>query len=980
MIRNILLILTSLLLLNSCGYTNDAPPEDASVFVSKELDSDCTLDPEQFKNILDKDIKKQIECLTDKFQQFTNYVKTSDRTVIDQGELQDFVTKFFSGNADTIIQGLGLIFELNMILLGDESTAISTDNITPLFELLLKVNKEAMIMTTALKNIVDDKERTNFWENREILDKSIRRFSRDTLSIITIKDKLPKRLNIKTFLEDLDDRLGVKVDPTLVDSLIFLKKLFLGGDKYILTSDELVELVVKSPKLIMMAIDLSFTTEKNFSSTLTNQFEKEQEIKKKHVSFYQDQVRILEELISPSLTENEEIFNIAEIFEAIRTINDENKLSLTEESELSIDDFENIIRQVKIDLIGGHKDIVTVKEFKTLLSYTHMIFESVKFSLDHDVIIKDIEDIEDLPRSEKLKRKKRFQEITNTLVASLKRIATEDNCIPNEMAILNFVKQLTAKVPSIKYDVDLYEKLLAFKKLTVGGSTSTLSRVEFYRLLDKLKNAADIYFDVMFLLDGFDNDVEQYKFFLDQVSNVRSLLHDWETTELIMSVKDVLSLVEKFFKDINATQFEKTILYYKAKILQGQRNPDLKHDNNTNFTFGDIQTLLTYAKEALQTIIFTDITYSHPSVEKNMEQPGVIKSVSFPNIKGYGLFENTTLTDLKDEFTYIAKNYRYFPNFENFTSVFSSNIVRNKEGFIINNLTRWLLKKVARGYAIKSPNNRLLDVLTVDHLSEFLLDTQSLLEAFDLWTKDFKVFAENIVLLSDLFQNQADGDNMMNVDEAAEFVGVLLSSISIMDASMLKMKDYCAPLEGWPDGKPKEEIDTGKLSYEPVCFRSNFLKVVLVDLGYKKYLPKLYQYYAETSHTDLVDFVESVETFARDVPTDSPTKLRDATLVMGSLLNIESTFVRFDENNDNQLTDEEMEEAFHLYKNSIMKIANLSGWKEKLTKTVLFYMVKYKKIPGEATVVAFYLKGGVSDIFAKRLNVGSLLKSIVENR
>ncbi len=958
---------------------DDEPVKDAGLYVSQELDGDCSLDPEQFKNILDKDIQAQIDCLNSKFKQFSSYVRSSDRTVIDQGELQDFVSKFFEGNAETIIQGLGLIFELNMILLRDESGSISRDNITPLFQLLLKVNQEAMITTKAIKEIIDDKEGKNFWQNRKVLEESIKRFSRDTLSIITLNSKLPKKINIKTFLTDLEGRLGLKVDVELVDSLIFIKRLFLGGDKYILTSDELVDLVVKSPRLIMMALDLALTSEKNFKSKKTDAFAKERDTQKKYVNFFQENVLILSDLMSTNLNDQDEIFNIEELFKAARRMQALEGLSLRakDSSTLDLDDYEKIIVRVKEDLIGGDKNIVNVKEFRTILVYANMLFESVKFGLDYEVITKDIDK---LSYADKKVRKAKFMAIVDQFLESIKKTCKKRSFIPDEIFILNFVKQLNATIPEIQYDVKLYESLLALKRLALGGTKSVLTRDEFYRGLDKLRNTADLFFNASYLITGLDEKTAQYKFGLEQVKLVKSLFHDWSSFELIMPIKDLLYLVEQFMDGVNATQFEPTIMAFKAKILQGQKNPDYEDERNKNISYGDIQSILTYAQEAFETLLFTEITYSHPSVEKNMRQSGVIRSVSFPRLKEYKVFDKYRLRDLKASFSFIAKNYRYFPDASNFTSYFSSRITRSKEGFAINSLLRWVLEKVAIGYSKKSETNPKLDVIDVDLLKKFLLDSRSLLEAFNLWTSDFSTFADNVILLGDLFQNQADGDNEMSVDEATEFVGILLSSVNITDKAMRKMKAYCAPLQGWPEGTSEDDVNTSEVTYESACYRSNFFKVIMDDLGFYKHFPKLARYQANTSKEDLSAFVESVETFARDVSTDNPMRMRDATLVMGAMLNIESTFVRFDADDDNQLTDDEMESAFGLYKNSIIKIAELTGWKVKLTKTILFYMVKYMKIPNEIVVLGYYAKGGVSDIEAQRLNIGSLLKNLVETR
>ena len=160
-------LLTSLVLamtafLSSCGYVSDKPPANLNVFRADALQT-CKINIDKLAEIFTSDQKEQIRCLQDNFIQFTKYVRSKDSTFVTEGELNAFIRKFFEGQSESITKGLSVIFQLNMLLLKDEADRISRTNITPLFDLLVKVNQEAIIITQVIKEIDEKKNQHQFW-------------------------------------------------------------------------------------------------------------------------------------------------------------------------------------------------------------------------------------------------------------------------------------------------------------------------------------------------------------------------------------------------------------------------------------------------------------------------------------------------------------------------------------------------------------------------------------------------------------------------------------------------------------------------------------------------------------------------------------------------------------------------------------------------------------------------------------------------
>jgi len=159
-------VIVAAMVLSSCGYLSDKPPVNVDVYKVDQLQG-CKIDINKLGEIFKADQKEQIRCLQENFIQFTKYVRSTNPDSVSETELNAFIRKFFQGQSESIVKGLSLLFQLNMILLRDEADRISRTNISPLFELLVQVNQEAIIITQILKEMSVPENQGRFWELRE---------------------------------------------------------------------------------------------------------------------------------------------------------------------------------------------------------------------------------------------------------------------------------------------------------------------------------------------------------------------------------------------------------------------------------------------------------------------------------------------------------------------------------------------------------------------------------------------------------------------------------------------------------------------------------------------------------------------------------------------------------------------------------------------------------------------------------------------
>ncbi len=286
--------------------------------------------------------------------------------------------------------------------------------------------------------------------------------------------------------------------------------------------------------------------------------------------------------------------------------------------------------------------------------------------------------------------------------------------------------------------------------------------------------------------------------------------------------------------------------------------------------------------------------------------------------------------------------------------------------------------------------------------------------------------ADNVVLMSTLFQYQSDGcDNetvCMEVPEITEFLVGLFTAVSFKDFFTEKMQDRCGPpaLDYNGNGRIDQEdhaLRAGERSISPECFRENFADVLrepnLEDRGLSisDYMPQLNKY-IDTLTQDLGEndpptlsskyskFLYETESFTRtcmyyDEGESDPVFLSgdDAFAVFAGMINIESTLMKFDLDQNNQLdyynangVDEVRNAYSSTYKGAIEgmvakngELVALAGRFLPLPRAIFQYLVKVGKVPGTWDTIKWMLSSYNSKLAdADRTTIATILKVLGE--
>lgn len=545
-----------------------------------------------------------------------------------------------------------------------------------------------------------------------------------------------------------------------------------------------------------------------------------------------------------------------------------------------------------------------------------------------------------------------------------------------ELVLSDFVNDIGSKLGNDSFDSETLNSFLFLKKTFLGGKDDVITTDELRTLFTKLPEVLGLIFDLYYSKSGhFASEQEEIKFYLDSINQFRSLIDFKQANFELMTSDEIVKVAKKFFKEYDVESFKESIEALKQKFIGGSK---------TSITLKDLNVAISMIKDFFEKVYFVHVTYDEPRNAILLKSTDLVTSshILYKRLPEYKIFSTQErINQLYNSFIDISSNFRYFRNPEVGSAFYDREISRNKTGFIEVNISKWLAWKLLTAYGHSDAQGHLQ--ITIDEFSNFLLDAKPILQELNLWTVKFQTFSRNVVLLADLFQEQSNGDLKMNLNETTEYIGMLLTAVSSSGKVAESVAKTCA------------DLGTAEVpAYKADCFKQKFFSIFLVDLNYQAVLPRLRSYYEKSSSAELLNYLEGVSGFARENNAPGiPVNRKDITLITGALLNIETTFIRFDTNRDNVIDYHELSRAFLVYKKSIIDIAGLQPDQEKYAKAVFLYMVSRMEIPKTGTwfkdvkfgafascVEKGWCRWTLDKVEAKRLNIGQLLYYMVNQK
>ncbi|EQC43751.1 hypothetical protein [Bacteriovorax sp. Seq25_V] len=844
-------------------------------------------------------------------------------------------------------------------------------------------------------DLVEDMDDLDLARKLEIKNEFLNTFkelSEKAKELIEGNQDIPAQMKLLTFVQSLaSDTDLLNVDPQLINSIFSIKVGTVGGSRDIVTIPELIKALERAEDFAKLYFDLQYLAEDYFDLSDKAKF-----------VFFERQVNQLSALLLDN-TEVENVITMADIDIIIDQF-----FKDTDEDKEKGTALKALAKNLKINILGTDKEYLNLNEVKSTVNLAALAFKAMVFTKFHEELKQKVnEGKEDLGIA-KLKYKQEFAKIT----ADMKKYLENPTFLMNDIKIYELIDELRDSKAIFDIDVELFKLATNFKSLIVGGENTIIKRTEFLYLATNGAKIADSLFDLTFnKFNEIKPNKSLYKFIISNLRNIRSILPKAAEDKVYFNLKDGLLFADKLIRSINknsdspkdeedlitVSNFKRTIIDFSERILApvprselsypAPCQPDPKNagkficsqDDPANAPDIDlavnnkiISKLLDVADEAISALYFAEVTYDY--FENDLLSTKPVTIGFYPNLAEYDLIDSNLIIRFKAAFTDVAKNNRYFRDSENY-AFYQREIIRNKIGFTSLVLMRTVLPYALTGYGDEgyTGDPTAAKGLAVNQLQDLLVGIKSVLEEIGLWTTNFESFGQNILLLSDLFQSRSNGDLFINLNEASEFVELIFSSAKLGSNMIDVFKTKCE-VNYTADGGAKVNTE---------CVRNQFFDTLFTDLNLGKYFPRLKKYKDSVSKREAVEYIKGVEGFARDVPDlNIPWEIRDFTLVLGAMLNIESTFIRFDSSYDNKLDFNELKKSLGVYENAIIMLANLKGKNKKLARTVFFYMVKYMKAPAPLTVWSLdkIFKIHFKKIKATRLNISALLFYLVNSQ
>lgn len=914
------LLIISSLVISSCGFVGDEPVKNGDIYQNSELAGGCKINANSFTKVMEEDIEEQIKCLEKNFEQFSKYVKRPNLDQIGRRELSVFVSDFFPKDASAIMDGLTLLFKVNLVFIDDQSDRISTEGMRRLFTLLAAANKNAARLNQAFKKY--DEGKLSLVQLRTTFIDVFTNLANAAIS--SMSHGKSAQISIDQTIKDVAGRFkNLALSEDDIRAIQIIKKIFIGGQADILTCDELRDFLTRMNPLASLVFDITYIKDYKLDGA------------KGHTQFALDRVDILFDNIPLDRSE------------IILSHSDAGFLSKYSGMDIDHAAIEKTIRSAKSHLLTTNQsgEGLNGHDFKLIKIYAKSYFTSFL----------TWNEIENALTLENIPNRDYFAGILLKWSTNLNKLI-DPALFPEEVGLSYFLDELAETWGMKNKDIQLGRSIMLLKPLLIGGKAATLSPLEVDRLLPKLNELGMTVFDTVMFARKENSKREWYRFALEILDKTNTLLHDGDDFEIAFLTKPLENF--KVFVPEDKIKFMTGVIEgfpaIKAKLFGGHKEVVI---------FKEFRALVNEIRSMIETLHLTEVTLDlYPNEFKS---PKLVHSLPYRHHAEYARFSSTRIARFKQDFKYVFSKFHYFLDEESLQT-YKSSIVRTRSGFSLNMLLRQAARLVIGKYGHEENGHVML---SMDEIDSMMKEFKPLLEPMGLWTKKIDTFARNMLLLSDLFQSRSNGNGAMDVDEAVEYIGMVFVAAEIQTRMMKTYANYC-------DNLGSKEAP----AYATDCYRPIFFKLMFNDLKLGKKLPKLKNYIETSSSEESIQFLRGVEGFARDIDDESiPMAKRDLVLLIGAMLNIESTFVRFDRvNENNQLDENELDQAYFIYRSGIIAVAGLTPDQEQYTKSIFLYMVDKMAKPSKFDLFVFHNNPLRDNVIAKRLNIGTLLYYLVQ--
>lgn len=641
-------------------------------------------------------------------------------------------------------------------------------------------------------------------------------------------------------------------------------------------------------------------------------------------------------------------------------------------------------------ILGGERGYISRKDFDRLINFIISFNQNI-FPL-YDIFTKD----QEISFGDYQRNRNTVQKYLTNISVELRNLLNLNRNSLDRMDTYVFLDRFFSEDPETSEQV---KSLMFLKRVFLGGQVYDLTYLELEVGLAKLAELGQVSYDLVKVNQfSFAKDAQKM---IDVYREDMSIIHDnlfysddsYEALFTIYDVLDAMNKLEVEIPEIDITKYPQEIMTLKKTLL----------GSGGEFVSSvEVVRLLDH----LNTVLDEGRTF-YRIYDMYRDELNSVDPIT-TDFSGYPAPPNTPEVDHLRHFSDIANNYRFFKGTFK-TPFFSFDHYRNPGAFFEIAAIEYVMKLIFKEYGNPSSEARGGYHMTLEQTVALMDDIKVILKDMGIITIGRKGggevanTADNLVLMSTLFQFQSNGcgdEVCMEIPEITEFLIGLLTALSVKDFFIEEMEAVCA-----------NDVDQfGRIYVD--CFRKNFVKVLNVKIpgdgrSLSEYLPLMSSYISELTGTtdpsqdptqseDYMTFITETENFTRtcthfDDGSSVPMKSTDAFAVFAGLLNVESTIMRFDANQNNKLDgygrgsrNEVLTAYYEVYQGAIKSLVDPNGgFLTKLAKPIFQYLVKYGKVPDTGNFgsiwdfVKFLLKFN-KGADATRTTIATILKTLGE--
>lgn len=616
--------------------------------------------------------------------------------------------------------------------------------------------------------------------------------------------------------------------------------------------------------------------------------------------------------------------------------------------------FANDILRLVFDLnsllLKDPEDKVSVKKLKHLFQLFKIVNQEGRVLND---VFKNIDDKTYWDHRKQVYNS--IQELSGKVVSVIGQF-NGDRHIINITEFLSELKEIL-EIGEQDLDIKIIESYLFVKRLLLGGNKEVISPTQMEDLLYKVSDLSLLALDVLHLdTKKFHTDSEEWFFYFDVAREFTSFFHPFNQNSIIFTHKDLVNVAERFFgNEYRLELMEDSIKNIKKRFFGG---------DEINYTFKDVTTLTSWATDLTGQMYFNHVTFDH--YDTLMKSPAQITSIAKPDLEEYNILPNHKIKEFWTNYETVTLNFRYFGDNGGNNHYFTE-YHRFRAGFSRTSMFRWLMTKVIRVYGKYVEGNNEKQVGT-EEVAKFMRDIEGIGRELGIWPRDFNRFINEAVNGSDLFQFNANGNGLSDVNELSDYVTTIISATKQADLVHKRLQIYC-PLVG-EDGN----------SFEIECYREYFLHIFFNELGLQSYFDQLSEYVRFNGWEEAQLYMRNLEAYSREIPDESlPMTKVDLTRLVIAFSNVESAFLRFDKNRDSVLHGDELSAAFDVFE-VIVRAADpaLKTMDRKIVKSTFLYLIKNMEVPSQVQLILFHLFGKKKKITSTRFNISAILSFFAE--